>query len=82
MKIVICGSIKFRKEMVVYRDKLNEMGHFGIIHPVMEELARGEKPELMAQIEHEHWKVKKEGGFIKWHYDAIVESDGIFGFEF
>ncbi|OGF21472.1 hypothetical protein A2Y83_00285 [Candidatus Falkowbacteria bacterium RBG_13_39_14] len=77
MKIVICGSIKFRKEMVEYRDKLNDMGHEGIICPVMEELARGERPELMAQIEKEHWKAKKEGGFIKWYYGAIVESDAI-----
>ncbi|MFH1030760.1 MAG: hypothetical protein V1770_05910 [bacterium] len=77
MKIVICGSIKFRKEMVEYRDKLNEMGHEGIICPVMEELARGDRPELMKQIEKEHWRAKKEGGFIKWYYDAIVGSDAI-----
>lgn len=77
MKIVICGSVKFRKEMVKYRDKLNEMGHNGIICPVMEELARGEHLDLMKQIDSEHWKAKKEGGFIKWYYDAIVGSDAV-----
>lgn len=63
--------------MVEYRDKLNEMGHEGIICPVMEELARGEHLELMSKIEKEHWKAKKEGGFIKWYYDAIIKSDAI-----
>ncbi len=63
--------------MVEYRDKLNEMGHTGIICPVMEELARGEHLDLMKQIDSEHWKAKKEGGFIKWYYNAIVKSDAI-----
>ncbi|MFH1192398.1 MAG: hypothetical protein V1655_02890 [bacterium] len=49
MKIVICGSIKFKKQIVEFRDRLNEMGHMGIICPVMEELARGEHQELMKQ---------------------------------
>jgi hypothetical protein len=77
MKITICGSIKFRKEMVEMKDKLNKMGHEGIICPVMEDLAFGRNPELMKKIEEDHAKVKRENGFIKWYYNAITNSDAI-----
>ena len=77
MKITIIGSIKFRKEMVETRDKLNEMGHEGIICPVMEDLAFGRNPELMKRIEDDHGRVKRENGFIKWYYNAIVNSDAV-----
>ena len=77
MKIVICGSSSFRKDMVEYRDKLNELGHEGIIHPYYEKLASGEMPELMERIEREHASVKKEYDFIRWYYNAIVDSDAI-----
>lgn len=33
MRIVICSSSAFRREMVEYRNRLNEMGHEAIIHP-------------------------------------------------
>ncbi|PIU42962.1 MAG: hypothetical protein CO034_02580 [Parcubacteria group bacterium CG_4_9_14_0_2_um_filter_35_11] len=77
MKITICGSVMFRKEMVKVRDKLNEMGHEGIICSVMEDLALGKNPELMKKIEENHAQVKKDGGFIKWYYNSIVNSDAI-----
>lgn len=77
MKITICGSVKFRKEMVDVRNKLNEMGHEGIIHQIMEDLALGKNPELMKKIEENHAQAKKEGGFIKWYYDSIKNSDAI-----
>ena len=67
----------FRKEMVKVRDKLNEMGHEGIICSVMEDLALGKNPELMKKIEENHAQVKKDGGFIKWYYNSIVNSDAI-----
>jgi hypothetical protein len=77
MKITICGSSTFRKEMIKYRDKLNEMGHEGITHPVYEKLVNGEMPELMHRIETEHAEVKKENDFIKWYYNSIINSDAI-----
>ena len=77
MKITICGSVMFRKEMVEVRDKLNEMGHEGIICSVMEDLALGKNLELMKKIEENHAQVKKDGGFIKWYYNSIVNSDAI-----
>lgn len=63
--------------MVEFRDKLDSMEHKGIICPVMEDLALGRNPELLKQIEIDHGKAKKEGGYIKWYYDAICESDAI-----
>ena len=77
LKITICTSSTFKKEMVEYRDKLNKMGHKAIIHPYYEKLAKGEMPELMKRIETEHSKVKKQYNFIKWYYDSIVNSDAI-----
>ena len=63
--------------MVEFRDKLNQLGHEGIIHHYYEELAAGRMPKLMERIEKEHANVKKQYGFIKWYYDAIVNSDAI-----
>jgi len=43
----------------------------------MEDLALGKNPELMKKIEENHAQVKKDGGFIKWYYNSIVNSDAI-----
>ena len=77
MKITICGSVSFRKEIAELKCKLNRMGHEAIINPVMEDLAFGRNPKLMKQIEENHAKVKKDFGFIRWYYNAIVKSDAI-----
>jgi hypothetical protein len=77
MKITIIGSIKFRKEMVEMRNELNKLGHEGIICPVIEELALGKNPELMQRIKENHSQVKREKGFIRWYYNAIVNSDAV-----
>ena len=77
MKITIVGSIKFRKEMVEIRDKLNKMGHEGIICQVIEDLALGRAPDLLKKIKENHGHVKKVGGFIKWYYNSIKNSDAI-----
>lgn len=76
-KITICGSVKFRKEMVEARNNLNEIGYEGIICSVMEDLALGRNPELLKRVEENHAQVKKEGGFIKWYYNSIANSDAI-----
>ncbi len=77
MKITICGSVRFRKEMVEVRDQLNKMGHKGIICPVMEDLALGRNPELMKRIKEDHGQVKRKEGYIKWYYKAIADSNAI-----
>ncbi len=77
MKITILGSVAFRKEILFYRNQLNQMGHQAIISPVMEELALNQNPELLKKVETNHAQAKKEGGYIKWHYDSIVNSDAV-----
>ncbi|HPT08201.1 MAG TPA: hypothetical protein PLE28_00700 [bacterium] len=64
--------------MLEYRDKLSSLGHEPIIHPDYELFVNGEKQELWSQISSgEHYKAKKSQGYIKWYYDAIVNSDAI-----
>jgi hypothetical protein len=77
MKITICGSVTFRKEMLDIKNKLNNLGHEGIMHQVMEDLALGRNPELMKRVENNHAQVKREGNFIKWYHDSIKNSDAI-----
>jgi len=77
MKIVICGSNSFRKEMAEHKNKLSEFGHEGIIHPHYEEFARGEKQEIWNDIMDNHAQAKRKYNYIKWYYDAIVNSDAI-----
>lgn len=77
MKLVICGSTAFRKQKVELVQKLFEMGIEGIIDPWTVELSKGENPELLKQIQREHFEAKKQYGFIKWYHKAIVDSDGI-----
>ncbi len=77
MKITICGSSTFKKEMIEYRQKLLELGHEVIVHPDYEAFVSGQKQDLLKKIENEHSVAKKENGYIKWYYDAIVSSDAI-----
>ncbi len=65
--------------MVEFRDKLKEMGHDAIIHPIYEDLAAGKLPDLMSEIQNdeEHANVKKRFDFIKWYFNSIASSDAI-----
>jgi hypothetical protein len=78
MKLTICGSNAFKEKMLEYKKLLEERGHVVFVHPDYEAFIRGEKQELWRSIQNgEHAKAKKEQGYIKWYYDAIVGSDGI-----
>ena len=77
MRITICGSSTFRKEMVKFKEKLKVMGHEVTIHPYYEKLVAGEMPELAERIEHEHAAVKKQYDLVRWYYNAIAKSDAI-----
>ena len=78
MKIVICGSSTFKEKMLEYRDKLASFGHEAIVHPDYEAFVNGEKQEIWNQIKTgEHFKAKKEQGYIKWYHNAILNSDAI-----
>jgi len=78
MKIVICGSGTFKEKMLEYRDKLKALGQEPIVHPDYEAFCRGEKQEILRRAANgEHHLIKREEGYIKWHYDAIFNSDAI-----
>jgi len=77
MKIVICGSSFFKEKMIECKEKLIKIGHEVIIHPDYESFVRGEKQEIWNKIQKEHYLAKKENDYIKWYYNAIVNSEGI-----
>ena len=78
MRIVICGSSTFKEKMLEYRDKLSLLGHEPIVHPDYELFVKGEKQEIWSQISGgEHYEAKKSQGYIKWYYNAIVDSEAI-----
>lgn len=77
MKITICGSSSFKNKMIEYKQKLIKLWHEPIVHPDYEAFVHGEKQDIWNKIENEHYKAKKENGYIKWYYDKIVWSDAI-----
>jgi len=77
MKITICGSSKFRCEMVEYMEKLENLGHNIVVHEHYIKSAKGDMPELMERVNREHSTLKKEQGYIKWYHNAIKNSDAI-----
>jgi len=77
MKIVICGSSKFRKEKTEIRDKLNSLGHEAIIDLWTEKLAKGEAEELDKKMKEDHSEAKKEYDFIRLYYNMIKDSEAI-----
>lgn len=77
MKIVICGSSKFRHEMVEYKEKLEKLGHTVFVHEHYIKSAKGEMPELMERIGREHAALKREQNYIKLYHDEIKNSDAI-----
>jgi len=76
-KIVICASSAFRKEMVEYKAKLKELGLTAIVHPLYEEVVKGEHPDFLEKIKTEHGAIKREYGFVQWYFDQIKTADGI-----
>jgi len=78
MKIVICGSSAFKEKMIEYQKLLSDFGHEGIVHSDYQAFINGEKQEIWNKINGgEHYEAKKSQGYIKWYYNAIVESDAI-----
>ncbi|MDD4412647.1 MAG: hypothetical protein PHR00_03300 [Patescibacteria group bacterium] len=59
-------------------ERLQAIGHEPVVHEHYIKSVKGEMPELMEKIESgEHVTLKKEGGYIKWYYNAIQNSDAI-----
>jgi hypothetical protein len=78
MKITIIGSSRFKERKVALKKELEDLGHEPIIHPHYEAFVRGEEQEVWNMVEGgEHARAKIENDYIKWYYNAIVESDAI-----
>jgi len=77
MKITLCGSVKFAKELVEIYHKLEKFGHQPVMHEKMFGLADGTAKELLQEISQNHPEVKRKYGFIKWWHDCIKNSDAI-----
>ena len=78
MKITICGSVKFAKNLVDNYHQLEKMGHQPVMHEQMFGLADGTAAQLKDRTSGaEHSEVKKKYDFIKWWYNCIKSSDAI-----
>jgi len=78
MKITICGSIKFAKEIIDVYDKVKSLGHEPVVHEQMKGLAEGTASQLVDKANGmESSEIKKKYNYIKWWYGAIVNSDAV-----
>ena len=78
MKITLCGSVKFAKEIVDVYDRVKVLGHEPVVHEHMKGLAVGTAPQLADKANGmENSEIKKKYNYIKWWYDAIINSDAI-----
>lgn len=72
MKIAICGSVAFSKEIVETKDKLVELGHQVIIPENVEDYAGGHRaPETWQELADK----KIEGNLIQEYFNEIGSSD-------
>lgn len=74
MKIMICGSMTFSKEMMETKNKLEQLGH-EVIVPCDTEL-HVEKPNLIDNFEEDH-KHCVENQIMENCYKLVEESDAI-----
>lgn len=78
MKITICGSVKFAKELVKYYGKLKELGHEPMMHEQMFGLADGTAPQLADMASGvEGGEIKRKYDYIKWWHNCIKSGDAI-----
>ena len=77
MKITVCGSIKFAKQLVEIFYELKKLGHEPLMHKDMFGLADGTAAELIREVNRDHAKTKRKYNFIKLWYGLILSSDAI-----
>lgn len=80
MKIAICGSIQFSKEMIELKKKLEASGHTAVIPFSTEKIGAGHLSldEYMKEKDaHGDLRIREEAGrdLIKDHYEKIIASD-------
>ncbi|MFA6601629.1 MAG: hypothetical protein WCT02_02090 [Candidatus Paceibacterota bacterium] len=78
MKITICGSIKFAKNLVEIYHQVEKLGHQPEMHEQMFGLADGTADQLKHVAKGvETSEIKTKYNFIKWWYNSIINSDAI-----
>ncbi len=78
MKITLIGSSAFREKKVSLMEELIKLGHDPVIHPHYIESVKEGKTEIMDRIDSgEHAQLKIENDYIKWYYNAIVNSEAV-----
>lgn len=78
MKITICGSIKFAKELVEIYRELEKLGHQPLMAQGMFDIANGTAEQLVDKENGmENSEIKKKYGVIKWWHNCIKSGDAI-----
>lgn len=78
MKITLCGSIKFAKELVEIYHELEKLGHQPMMHPQMFGLVDGTAEQLVDMENNiESSEIKRKYNYIKWWDNCIKSGDAI-----
>ena len=75
MKIVICGSMKFSKEMLKIKEKLNSLGLNDVVVP--RDADKYASNQLAEENSYESIKNKIEKDLIRSHYEEIKNADAV-----
>jgi len=75
MKIFICGSMHFSKEMLEAQKKLKELGHIAEVPCDTKEFA--ENHEMTTDDHEKNYKWCIDNDIIRKSFDSIAESDAI-----
>lgn len=79
MKIVICGSMAFVKEMVTTKRQLEDQGHVIILPELVRKFLKYKQWQLRAKKGggKEGARLKRKHDLIRKHYEKIKEADAI-----
>mgnify|MGYP003395473148 CR=1 FL=1 len=75
MKLVICGSMNFSKEMVELKERLSSLGFDNVILPHNAE--KYASNELNPETNHESARNKIERDLVRKYYREIEEADAV-----
>jgi hypothetical protein len=74
MKITICGSMAFAKEIMMTKDQLEKLGHVCFIPESTDDYAKDKMEKISGSQSAER---KIANNFIRKHYNLITNSDAI-----
>ena len=79
MKIVVCGSMAFAKEMITVKKHLEDQGHVVIVPELVKKFLKYKQWQLRAKRGggKEGARLKKRYDLIKKHYEKIKDADAI-----